>query len=168
MEIRPYDPDRDLPLIEASVSDRRIHALWCAGRLPYPVQRESFDAFLRTESETCGNRAFTAVLDGRAVGFFCLSPNAGTGEAMLKFVLVDGTLRGQGIGGQMLKLAAQYAFTELNAKAVQLMVFSGNEAALRCYTKAGFKERRRDAGAFRYESEIWDRCNMVLQNEVMI
>ncbi|MBR6102271.1 MAG: GNAT family N-acetyltransferase [Ruminococcus sp.] len=167
MIIRPFDPGRDFSLIASSVTDERTHALWSAKRFPYPPERESFESFLQSEREQFGTEAFIAEKDGRAAGFFCLSYNKESGEAMLKFILVDGSLRGQGIGAEMLRLAADYAFKELKARAVQLMVFSVNEAAVRCYTKAGFRERSRAAGAFEYKSEKWDRCNMVRYNEVM-
>ena len=58
---------------------------------------------------------------------------------MLKFVIVDHRLRGQGIGGEMLRLAVRQIFDTTDAEAVHLNVFAENAAARRCYEKAGFR-----------------------------
>ena len=160
MTVRPYDPETDFEAVAGFISDRRTHALWCAGRTAYPLELETFHGFLRSE-ESFGTRAYTAAEDGRTVGFFCLAPNRETGEAMLKFVVIDGSLRGRGLGTKMLSLACDLAFEDADINAVQLMVFSVNEAARRCYRKAGFTERSVAENAFAYESEKWNRCNMV-------
>ena len=44
------------------------------------------------------------------VGFFCFSVKLHTNEGMLKFVVIDNTMRNKGYGCEMLKLAIKYAF----------------------------------------------------------
>lgn len=166
MQIRPYCSAQDFAVLRQWVSDARTHALWCANRFPYPPEQRSFDAFLQEEAEKYGNRAYIAEAgDGTAAGFFCLSPIADTDTVMLKFVIVDSRLRGQGIGREMLRLAVQYAFSEMHAEAVRLAVFSVNTAAKRCYLHAGFTELETTPQAFRYQNEAWDRCSMILRKK---
>ena len=81
---------------------------------------------------------------------------------MLKFVVVDPKVRGKGVAQNMLKLAAQYAFNETGADALQLNVFPENTRAKKCYEKAGFKERNITYNAFRFKDESWGRCNMIM------
>ena len=59
---------------------------------------------------------------------------------MLKFVMVDASVRGKGIGKEMIKLAVRSAFTDPEALAVQLNVFPENARAKRCYEGAGFTD----------------------------
>ncbi len=167
MTIRDYDPDRDFDRIRTWVTDRRTHAMWCADRTPFPLVRGSFHALLREIAEAHGDRAFVAADDtsGDAEGFFCYSRNTDTKEGMLKFVLVDPEKRGHGLGRTMLRLALRGAFAEPDTDAVQLMVFSVNAPARRCYAHAGFRLRNTAEHAFRFGEEDWDRCNMVIRRE---
>ena len=70
---------------------------------------------------------------------------------MLKFVMVDASVRGKGIGKEMIKLVVRRAFTDLEALAVQLNVFPENARAKRCYEGAGFIERQNTPNAFKYK-----------------
>ena len=163
MTIRPYLPAQDFAEIRQWQTDERTHALWCANRFPYPLTAEGFAQGLQTVHEQCGDDPYLAVDEtGTAVGFFCRSMNAQTKEAMLKFVIVDPRLRGQGIGTAMLRAAVEACFAETGADAVQLMVFAENAAAKHCYQKVGFRERSLTPEAFRFRDEAWRRCNMIV------
>ena len=125
MRIRPYIPQLDFDTIETWNIDERTHALWCARILPYPVERESFHQKLEEVSARTGDTPFVMTSDdGNVEGFFSYSLNLETNEGMLKFVMVAPDQRGKGLGQEMLKLAAQYAFASTKADAVRLVVFS--------------------------------------------
>lgn len=67
---------------------------------------------------------FVATKDmGIIVGFFCFSVNLSTNEGMLKFVIIDDSLRNKGYGKEMINLAVKYAFEIAKVDAVQLNVF---------------------------------------------
>lgn len=162
MIIRSFEIDRDFEYISTWISDERTHAMWCANRIPYPLEKESFRRFLSDIAEKNGDSPFVAVDDeGRVVGFFCYSLNHETQEGMLKFIMVDAANRGKGIGKEMIRLAVRMACSDPEVKAVQLNVFSVNARARKCYEGSGFSERRTTPDAFRYKDESWDRCNMV-------
>ncbi len=77
--------------------------------------------------------------------------------------MVDASVRGKGIGKEMIKLAVRRAFTDPEALAVQLSVFSENARAQRCYAGNGFTERQTTPNAFKYKAESWGRCNMIIK-----
>ena len=111
MRIRPDKPDRDFTKISHWINDERTHALWCAGRFPYPLSADSFHGVLSDMERNSGDKPFTAVDEnGRAVGFFCCWIDRENSNAMLKFVVVDSSARGRGYGREMINLAARYAF----------------------------------------------------------
>ncbi len=74
---------------------------------------------------------------------------------MLKFVMVDTSVRIQGIGKEMNRLAVRNAFTDPEALAVQLNVFPENARAKRYYEGVGFTERQNTPDAFKYKGESW-------------
>ncbi len=162
MKIRAFDSDKDFEIIKNWAADERNHSMWCANRFRYPLEKEDLVAALKDVYERCGDLSYVAVIEDTPVGFFCYSFNSDTREGMLKFVIVDPSYRGRGIAGEMFDLILHHVFNEMDAEAVQLMVFSQNPRAKRFYEKTGFKERRTEPGVFSYKEELWDRCNMAI------
>lgn len=166
MKLRPFDPSADFDALKSWDSDERTHALWCAGRMRFPLEKDDLIALLKDHSERYGDLPFTAVGDeGKPVGFFCLAPDNKTKTAMLRFVIVDAAKRGRGLGREMLLLASRRAFSEYSAEEVSLMVFTGNPAARRCYLSAGFTEDSITDNAFRWQDEVWGRIRMVKRRD---
>ena len=162
MRIRPY-LNKDFDIISQWIVDERSHALWCTNLIPYPFEKEGFDDLLQQAEERFEDSPFVATTDdGKVVGFFCFSVNLNTNEGMLKFVVIDETMRNKGYGCEMIKLAVRYAFEIAKADAVQLNVFPENPGAKKCYQKVGFKERALTENAFSFRDESWGRCNMVI------
>ncbi|MDE7294913.1 MAG: GNAT family N-acetyltransferase [Oscillospiraceae bacterium] len=163
MRIRPY-LDKDFVSVSKWITDERSHALWCANLFSYPLEKHAFDNLLFQAGERYNDSPFTATTDeGEAVGFFCFSVDLNTNEGMIKFVIINDSLRNKGYGSEMIGLAVKYAFEIAKAGSVQLNVFSENTGAKKCYQKAGFTERAFTENAFRFKDESWGRCNMVIR-----
>jgi len=164
MRIRPYIESKDFDSIKNWITDERTHAFWCAGRTKFPLEKEDFSSLLKEIGELFSDAPFVATNDeGEVEGFFCYGINYENNEGMLKFVMVDGSKRGQGLGKEMLKLAVKYAFEITKADAVHLNVFPENERAKKCYESLGFVERNITPDSFKFKDESWSRCNMVIK-----
>lgn len=157
MRLRPYT-DLDFEIIQSWCTDERSHAMWCANLMEYPVTKERFDKLLKEIFERTEDFPFVATTnDGDVVGFFCYSINHKTNIGFIKFVIIDNLVRGKGFGTKMIKLAVKYAVDITGADAVDLIVFSSNPGAKRCYEKAGFTELEVLENTFSYKEEIWFR-----------
>lgn len=166
MRLRPFISDCDFDVIKNWISDERTYAMWCAGHMKYPMEKENFDHAMLDAAIKFGESPYVVTTDdGKAVGFFCYSVNLSTNEGMLRFIMVDPSQRGKGVGKEMLRLAVKYAFHITKVNAVQLNVFPKNERALKCYERVGFAVRRTDSGAFCFKEELWDKCNMVIRKK---
>ena len=164
MKLRPFDPDADYEQIRSWAPEKKAHAMWCADRFPYPLERNGFLAVLSALAQKTGDIPFSLVTGGgQTAGFFCFSPDRVSGEGKLKFVIVDPAWRGTGAAQEMLRLACEFAFREAGADRVSLSVFSQNLRAKRAYEKAGFTEIKTDREAFAFGDERWDRCLMALE-----
>lgn len=164
MRLRPFMLCCDFDEIKNWISDERTHAMWCANIIKYPIEKEDFDNVMLKVATMFGDRPYVATTDdGKVVGFFCYSVNLSTNEGMLKFVMVNPSQRGKGLGKAMLQLAIEYAFNITKADAVQLNVFSENTRAKKCYESVGFAARKTDADTFKFKDESWSRCNMVIK-----
>ncbi|MBR4628184.1 MAG: GNAT family N-acetyltransferase [Ruminococcus sp.] len=166
MRLRPYVTALDFDIISSWITDRREHAMWCADRTRFPIEREEFRRLLDDIAVRCGDAPFVVTsAKGRPVGFFCYSVNTETNEGMLKFVMVDPSHRGKGVGKAMLRLAVKYAFEFTGAERVSLCVLSVNTGAKRCYENVGFQYCGTDEGAFIFGDESWDRCRMTIKKQ---
>lgn len=166
MRIRPYIESKDFEHVEQWIDTEKIHALWCAGLIPYPVTRQNLRILLEKNAEDWTDSAYVATEDdGSVTGFFCYSINTENNEGFLKLVVVDPAKRGRGYGKRMLKLALKYAFDLTGAEQVQINVFTENSAARSCYEKIGFTERSFTEHAFFYQGESWGRYNLVIKRK---
>ena len=164
LRLRPYMPSHDFDIIKNWITEPREHAMWCAGRTSFPIDRKDFQRLLDNIAVRCGDTPFIVTdSEGAPVGFFCYSMNTETNEGMLKFVMVDPSQRGRGYGRKMISLAVRYAFEFTGAEKVRLCVLSPNEGAKRCYESVGFGYCGTDADVLKYENESWDRCHMVIE-----
>lgn len=167
MKIRPFILNRDFDKIKNWITDERTHAMWCANRFEYPLNKVNFTAIMTEIWKEYGDIPHVAVDDSdEIIGFFCYSLNPDTNEGMLKFIMVDPAQRGKGIGKTMIRLALEYAFDITKADAVHLNVFTENARAKKCYESVGFAERYTDADVFAYKDELWGRCNMIIKKEL--
>lgn len=161
MKIRPYNHASDFAALRSWVTDERLHALWCANRIPYPLTSDGLNGYLEGWMDAAGMfEAFTAVLDsGEPAGFFVCRTSSRS--VFLQFIILAPELRGMGYGTQMLKLALRCAFELCGVEQVHLNVFDVNTGARRCYYKAGFAEVGIEPDVFPYKEERWVRCHMV-------
>ncbi len=77
-------------------------------------------------------------------------------------VAVAPEMRGEGIAGRLLEWLIAFAFDDLALHRLELVVFSFNEPALRCYRRAGFREEGVAREARRASSGYWDLIHMGL------
>ena len=162
MKLIQFDLERDFDTIKNCVTDERTHAMWCANRFIFPLEKENFSDVLSRIADQWGDIPFCLLTDNNeTAGFFCYSLNSDTKEGMIKFLVVNPEFRGKGVAGELLRLASEYAF-ENGAELVHLNVFPENSRAMKCYLKAGFTQRKLTENAFTYKDESWRRCNMVL------
>jgi len=82
------------------------------------------------------------------------------GSAMLARVMIRPDDRGQGWGRFMVRAAVAFGFEQLGLHRIGLGVFEGNEAALRCYRRAGFTEEGLLRDSARVNGAYWN-CHIM-------
>lgn len=160
LRLRPYEAE-DCRVIARWIKDARTHALWCADLLPYPLEVEAFENVRAEGERRWGSKSFAVTAaDGEMVGYFQMNMNPHNHSAFLGFVIVSDAVRGKGYGTKMLQLIKEYAFSVIGAEKIELRVFDVNEAAVRCYKKAGFLVTGHTEADFSFRNEKWGRFIM--------
>jgi RimJ/RimL family protein N-acetyltransferase len=95
--------------------------------------------------------------DDRLIGFIRLQHVGWTnGTAMLVMAIGDPADRGQGSGGEALRMVMRYAFDELNLYRLGGAMFEYNTGALRFFSRHGFVEEIRQRQAVHRDGRRWD------------
>ncbi len=149
-----------IPTYQRWINDREVAAgLGTHAVMTEEAERDWYDQ----ASRPSGGRAFFTIYD--------LEDLAPVGTASLvdvdhrsggaTFGILLGERRSQGLGTEATRLVLEWAFTVIGLYNVELRVWEWNRAAIRAYTKAGFREigRRRGATVFmgrRYDAVLMD------------
>ena len=163
MELRKYQ-ESDASKILSWIKSEREFRLWSADRYQnYPIKEEEITNNYKECQKTGNFYPLTLVDDDKIIGHITLrNPNNDINIVRLGFIIVDNSIRGKGYGKMLIKEAISYAKEKLNAKEINLGVFSCNESAFNCYKKVGFKEIDVIKNAYQFYNESWDEIQMVL------
>ena len=138
----------DAKIIAEWIKDEEVFKMW-GGELfgNFPITADVIDNKYRNNNGDCVEEdnfypwiAFDE--NDKVVGHFIMRYINGDNR-ILRFgwVIVDDSIRGKGIGCEMLNTGLKYAFDVLKVDKVTIGVFENNERAHKCYKNAGFVDR---------------------------
>lgn len=78
-------------------------------------------------------------------------------------IFITSSFQNQGLGTEAISELINYGFDHLQLNEINLVVFSNNERAIRCYTRLGFKEYQRVHNIRNCNNELVDDIYMRLK-----
>ena len=82
-----------------------------------------------------------------------------------RILIASHSVRGKGIGQEIVSKLAEMAFNDDSVQMVDLNVFDFNVPAIKCYQKVGFLKNEVPTLKHQFREETWTRLNMVLTRE---
>jgi RimJ/RimL family protein N-acetyltransferase len=137
--LRPFEPE-DIEQYRQWVNNTEIASL--VGRV-LPVTRQEHEKWYSAllENKNAAVFAITTVKDNCYIGNVWLwDIDWRHRKAELRILIGDGNYHGKGLGTEAIKLAALFAFKELNLHKIYAYVLGSNERAKKAFEKAGFSE----------------------------
>ena len=55
MNLRAYSAEKDFSIIKDWIIDERTHAMWCANKTSFPIQKESFEGMMADLADKFGD-----------------------------------------------------------------------------------------------------------------
>lgn len=168
IRLRPYKPCDGKEVVKW-ISDEFAYRQWCADILPsFPLSEEELNKHYDTFKNADNYWPMTAFNDSGVIGHFIMRFTDDEKKTVrLGFVIVDKSLRGQGYGKEMLKLAIDFSFNILKVDKITLGVFENNTSAFYCYKSVGFKELKEDKEEFySIMGEKWKCIEMEIEREL--
>jgi RimJ/RimL family protein N-acetyltransferase len=170
IELQPFERSDFARLISWVTSEKEV-LVWGGMIFHYPLDEFQLEKYLQAaETDQPARKIFKAVetLTNEAVGQIELDQiDRRNRSARISRVLVgEPSLRGKGIGSQMVRKVLQVGFNQLGLHRLFLGVFEFNKAAISCYEKVGFVKEGLLREAWRVGDEYWSYYIMsVLESE---
>jgi len=135
VRLRPLE-ERDLPYLCRWEQDPVVDKFW-GSKFQHSPRPEMWLADLQGSSHRRGFAIETKA--GLLIGDLQLEDiDHRQGTAELRICIGHDGFRGQGMGTEAVSLAAEYAFSQLDLRALYVRVDLANWQAIRCYHKCGF------------------------------
>lgn len=167
-----YFTPADFQQLIAWVDTEQLLKEWSGGLFSFPLTEASLSWYLEGANDPSDPDAFIyKAIDtetGQTVGHISLGSFSTTNKAArITRVLVGNTAaRGRGYCQGMVKAVLRIGFEDLGLHRISLGVYDFNEAAIRCYEKAGIKKEGVLRDVVRYKDEYWSLIEMaVLEDE---
>jgi RimJ/RimL family protein N-acetyltransferase len=167
MEVLPFKL-KYVPDILSWVKTEAEMVQWAGHAFVWPMTDRQFRAHLKQARAPLPTLYPFALVDRRRLVGYCeLSDHRrASNSAMLSRVIVAPRRRGNGYGTLMIQEALRLGFVEFGVNRIGLGVFDFNEAAIKCYERAGFIRE----GTLRESAKVGDsywNCHLmsILQKE---
>jgi RimJ/RimL family protein N-acetyltransferase len=170
IELKPFERD-DFPRLIGWIKTPEFLLQWAGPIFNFPLSESELDIYLRGSQEDPPIRKIYKVMntaDRRVIGHIELNDiDLRNKSATVCRVLVgEPSLRKKGIGLQMLRKILEIGFNQLGLHRMDLVVFDFNQAAIKCYERAGFRMEGHIREARKIGSEYWSLYQMsILEHE---
>jgi RimJ/RimL family protein N-acetyltransferase len=151
--------EKDFETFKSWITDEEELALFAGPIFSFPIKDIELIAYLNRPEI----KPFKVILQetGETIGHCEL--NFGHELPRLSRILVgDQSLRGKGIGEQIVIEMAKILFQDNSITKIDLNVFDFNKSAIRCYEKVGFEINPIPTLNLSVNGKTWKRLNMIL------
>ncbi|WP_456278059.1 GNAT family N-acetyltransferase [Bacillus sp. AK128] len=153
------------------VESPEFNVQWSGDSFSYPLDEDQLKDYIKAANHKDAHDFVYKVVHqetGKVIGHLSLGRiDRKHKSARIGKVLVgDRSMRGQGIGEQMITAVLEIAFNDLKMHRVSLGVFDFNKGAIACYEKVGFKKEGLLRDYRRVGTEYWNMWEMsILEDE---
>ena len=146
---------------------------WSGPGFTYPLDEQQLETYIENANKETSDKLVYKVVDketGAVIGHIALgSIDRKNRSARIGKVLVgEKSVRGKGIGEQMISEVLKIAFDVLHVHRVSLGVFDFNASAIACYEKSGFTKEGLLRDSRKMGDTYWSLWEMsMLENEWM-
>ncbi|QDA58831.1 GNAT family N-acetyltransferase [Hymenobacter jejuensis] len=156
----------DFPQLISWIDNKRLLKEWSGELFAFPLTLDSLRWYIEDTNDPKTSDVFvykaTDTHTGEMVGHISLGGISWRNKAgRITRVLVGNTAtRGRGYCQAMIKAIAAVGFEELGLHRISLGVYDFNQAAIRCYQRAGFHREGTLRDVERYHNEYWSLVEM--------
>ncbi|MED4202913.1 GNAT family protein [Neobacillus mesonae] len=170
IELKYFDRSDFKQLIEW-IDSPQFMLQWSGPTFEYPLTESQLEKYIENANSENAEAMIYKVIEtetGKVIGHISLGriDRKHKSARIGKVLIGDQSVRGKGIGQQMINGILSIAFDELHLHRVSLGVFDFNTSAITCYEKAGFIKEGLLRDSSKNVDEYWNQWEMsILENE---
>ncbi|WP_286230122.1 GNAT family N-acetyltransferase [Neobacillus mesonae] len=170
IELKYFDRSDFKQLIEW-IDSPQFMLQWSGPTFEYPLTESQLEKYIENANSENAEAMIYKVIEtetGKVIGHISLGriDRKHKSARIGKVLIGDQSVRGKGIGQQMINGILSIAFDELHLHRVSLGVFDFNTSAITCYEKAGFIKEGLLRDSSKNIDEYWNQWEMsILENE---
>jgi RimJ/RimL family protein N-acetyltransferase len=170
IELKPFERD-DFSRLTGWVKTPEFLLQWAGPIFHFPLDQSQLDTYFKDTLEDPPFRKIYKVLnsaDGSVIGHIELNniDLLNKSATVCRVLIGESPIRNKGIGLQMVRKILEIGFDRLGLHRLDLVVFDFNQAAVKCYEKAGFKQEGHIREARKIGNDYWSLYQMsILEHE---
>ena len=123
----------------------------------FPIDRNQVESYLSDPNRTVFKIENSSK---QAIGMAEISDEGGNVAKLARIIIGEESMRGKGIGTELMDQLADYGFNRLKKKKLILNVYSWNLGAIKCYEKVGFRRTDKSPILVTVGGEEWEAIEM--------
>lgn len=136
MQLLPFQKDH-YPILINWVKDEQTLFLFSGIAFQFPLTEQQLDDYILQHPD---RKLYLALnQENQAVAFGEIIPQDAVSARIAHLIIGEPNSRGKGLGQQLISALNQEGKSKLNIQIMDLYVLEGNDAAIHCYLKSGFK-----------------------------
>lgn len=153
----------DWNLINKWVSNQAELVQFSGGIFTYPVDENQVKNYL---SESKNRHVFIIESqDNKSIGMAEINAEDGNSAKIARVIIGDKSIRGKGIGAELMTKLVSYGFETLKKEKIRLNVYTWNTGAIKCYEKVGFTQSSKPISYATVGDEKWENMEMIIVNK---
>lgn len=122
----------------------------------FPIDQKQVENYLSKPNRT----VFKIDNENQTIGTAEISSEKENVAKLARILIGEKSMRGKGIGTELINKLGNYAFDELNKSEIILNVYSWNIGAIKCYEKAGYSKTDNPPTKITVGIEEWESIEM--------
>ena len=156
IELKPFKID-DWKYLEKWISSESELIQFAGPFFSFPIDRQQIESYLSDS-----NRIVFKVNNenGQTIGMAEISLTADNVAKLARILIGEKSIRGKGIGTELINKLTEYSFNKLEVNRVILNVYSWNVGAVKCYQKGGFYKTDKPIEHVWVGNDEWEAIEM--------
>lgn len=156
IELKPFEL-KDWQYLKKWISNESELIQFAGPIFSFPINEEQIKSYLSDSTRIVFK---VETVDGKTIGMSEIMIENNHVVKLARILIGDKSMRGKGIGTELIHELTEYSFNKLKANKVILNVYSWNTGAIKCYQKVGFSQTDKPKEYVRVGDEEWKTIEM--------
>ena len=155
IELQPFEAD-DWKYLRKWIANESELIQFAGPLFSFPIDKNQVESYLSNPNRT----VFRIENSSKVIGMAEISNEGESVAKLARIIIGEESMRGKGIGTELMNQLADYGFNRLKKKKIILNVYSWNLGAIKCYEKAGFCRTDKSPILVTVGNEEWEAIEM--------